>query len=306
MGNMTIAGKEYTPQEVIAQAERAPGVLGAIAGFSLLNSVLLLFNVDMMFVIGLGSTFVIDALLYTARQEAEGGPMLVLTVIGLTINAAIIGLFLLLWWLSRRGSRAAYITAGVLYLLDGLIFLLLQDWMGVGFHVFFLFLLFGGYNFVKHRAEAAAHLRAMPEVAEGPDAPVVPPPLQAPVTAEPDAVEDEVWARLESLWASLPAYSKQARDQMNENGEENVYTVLAQLGFSHAGGGDEWDTGDMQVVHQHLMNCERAGYREQIKQYNALALGSLLGMHASGRLDDAGYHEAGQLLAEFAARKLER
>ena len=305
MGNMTVSGKEYTPREIIAQAERAPGVLGAIAGFSLLNSVLLLFNVDMMFVIGLGATFVIDAFLYTARQESGGGAMFVMTVIGLAINAAIIGLFLLLWWLARRGSRAAYITAGVLYLIDGTIFLLLQDWMGVGFHVFFLFLLVGGYNFVKRRPEAEALLRDTPAPFETPGGAGEPtPPLLSPAPVEPDAVEDEVWVRLESLWASLPAYVREAEENADPDDGENLYADLARLGFSHAGGGDDWNDEHLQVVRQHLMHCERAGYGEPIRQFNSLALGALLGMHGCGRLDDAGYHHGGQVLAEYVARKV--
>jgi hypothetical protein len=42
----------------------------------------------------------------------------------------------------------------VLYALDGLIFLAVKDWIGVGFHVFFLFGLWGGYRFMRQRRKA--------------------------------------------------------------------------------------------------------------------------------------------------------
>ena len=305
MGTLSIGGKELTPQEVVAQAEKAPGTLLAIVGFSVVNSVLALFGVDIMFVIGLGSTFLVDAMLFLGREEFEGTVMLVATAIGLAINGCILGVFVLLWWLSRRGSRLAYVIACLLYLLDGGVCLLLQIWMGVVFHGIFLFVLFGGYNFVKRRAmaeamlleaEAAAALDGGPEGISAPDHAVG-------GVSQPDADAAETWAYFEKLWQSLPSYSAQASASHDPEGSESLYAVLARLGFSQSGAAAQWNGEHLRIVHQHLMNCERAGDGEQVKQFHALALGVLLGMHAAGRLDDAGYGRGGQVLAEFAASR---
>jgi hypothetical protein len=73
----------------------------------------------------------------------------VCTLIAVAVNLVIIGLVMLIWWLSKRGNAIAYVIGMVLYLLDTAIFLLVQDWVGVGFHVFFLAMLWGGYGFVR-------------------------------------------------------------------------------------------------------------------------------------------------------------
>ncbi|MFQ5608913.1 MAG: hypothetical protein ACE5F8_01425 [Woeseiaceae bacterium] len=43
----------------------------------------------------------------------------------------------------------AYILGMIVYALDGLIFVLVQDWVSVGFHAFVLFMLWGGYGVTK-------------------------------------------------------------------------------------------------------------------------------------------------------------
>jgi hypothetical protein len=40
----------------------------------------------------------------------------------------------------------AFLVGMILYALDGLIFLLVGDWLSVGFHVFALFCIFGGFS----------------------------------------------------------------------------------------------------------------------------------------------------------------
>jgi hypothetical protein len=44
----------------------------------------------------------------------------------------------------------------VLYGLDGLLFLIVQDWLSFGFHVFALFCIFGGYRSLKNLRVAEA------------------------------------------------------------------------------------------------------------------------------------------------------
>ncbi|MBN1788539.1 MAG: hypothetical protein JW806_09135 [Sedimentisphaerales bacterium] len=158
MDTITVGNKSYEPKEIIHQAEKACGWFGAIAAFSLINSVLIFFQAEVTFVIGLGITMIVDGFIAAAREESAGTFATVLTIIGIMINLVLIGVFALFWFLSRRGSKAAYIIGMVLYLLDGLLFLLFGDFIGLAFHGFFLYMLFGGWGFVKLRAQAESLL----------------------------------------------------------------------------------------------------------------------------------------------------
>lgn len=155
MSAIQIGPKSYEPQQVIEQAAKGSGWFAAIALFSFINSILMLFKAKISFVIGLGVTQVVDAIVSIGREQTSGAAGAVMGLLGLCINLVLIGVIVTIWLLSKRGNRTAYLVGMVLYLLDGLIFLMVRDWVGVGFHAFFLFGLWGGYAFVKefHRAQ---------------------------------------------------------------------------------------------------------------------------------------------------------
>jgi hypothetical protein len=50
----------------------------------------------------------------------------------------------------------------LLYFVDGLIFLLVQDWLSIGFHAFALFCIFGGYASMKKLAQLEAQSEYTP------------------------------------------------------------------------------------------------------------------------------------------------
>ncbi len=295
MGSIKIGDKEFPPEEVIVQAKRAPGTLGLIAGLSAVNSVLVFFGAEVSFIVGLGATAVCDGILMVARDELEGGPLMALSLIILAFNAAIIGVFLLLWWLSRRGSRPAYIIACVLYALDSLIYLGVGDWMGVGFHVFFLFLLFAGYNFVKRRAEAEVML------ADGGGASSVsePPPLESPPAEEPDSDFD---IDLDELWNALPEYRARAQAAVEASPGEDYDDALAKLTFAESIDVSEWSADHMNVIQHQMAICAERGDSEAEKNLTALGLGRILGLHAAEVIDDAAYHESVRALDDFVDR----
>jgi len=60
-------------------------------------------------------------------------------------NLAIAGFFVLFGWLSKKGYGAAFLIGIVLYVLDGLLFLVFMDWMGLAFHALAVFLMVRGY-----------------------------------------------------------------------------------------------------------------------------------------------------------------
>ena len=127
-----------------------------IAGLSVVNTAMIHSDSDRNFVIGLGFTLMVDVMFKAYKIIAFG------------IDALAIGAVVGFGLLSRKGYLWAFITSIVLYSLDALIYLALQDWMSVGFHGLALFYMVRGAKRLK---------QALREVAT----PVEPPPL--PVTA---------------------------------------------------------------------------------------------------------------------------
>jgi hypothetical protein len=120
-----------------------------IAGLSLLNSLILLFGGTWNFVIGLGMTQIVDGFfeaVATSLAPEIGG---VIRIIGFVVDISIAGLFVLFGVLAKKGYGWSFIVGMVLYALDGCIFVLVQSWLGVGFHLFALVGLYGGYKALK-------------------------------------------------------------------------------------------------------------------------------------------------------------
>ncbi len=130
-----------TPTPLRDQATKAQLKSGAswfywIAGLSLINSIAAFTGSDWRFILGLGITQVFDAF---GRDLGSGGKAMVLTLDLLSAGALVLfGVF------AHKRHLWDFVVGMVLIALDGLIFLIAQDWLGVGFHVFVLYCLFRG------------------------------------------------------------------------------------------------------------------------------------------------------------------
>jgi hypothetical protein len=102
-----------------------------IAGLTLLNSVAVILNRPLHFVIGLGITAAIDD---QAKHLGIVGVVLVLL-----INGTVAGIFVLLGSLSGKSMRWALVAGMVLYGLDGLLLLAANDILSVAFHAYTIF-----------------------------------------------------------------------------------------------------------------------------------------------------------------------
>jgi len=60
------------------------------------------------------------------------------------VNVIIAGFFVLFGFFSRKRATWAFIVGIVVYALDGLLFLLVKDFVSIGFHVFALFFIVRG------------------------------------------------------------------------------------------------------------------------------------------------------------------
>jgi len=113
-----------------------------IAALSVINSLVIEFGGSSYFVVGLASTLIVDTIFVEFANSAGGS--LVVKLIGLAISVFIAGIFALFGLFANRGKSWAFIVGMVLYVLDTLLMLAFQEWMGLIFHGFFLFGLFGG------------------------------------------------------------------------------------------------------------------------------------------------------------------
>ncbi|MCK4625530.1 MAG: hypothetical protein KAV00_09495 [Phycisphaerae bacterium] len=111
-----------------------------IAGLSVVNSVIFLMDGSVSFVVGLGITQLIAGI--GAAFAEEFGPVARYIAFAFEVAAALV--FVLFGYYALKRHRWAFITGIVLYALDSLIFLAVQDWWSFGFHVLALFGLFGG------------------------------------------------------------------------------------------------------------------------------------------------------------------
>lgn len=124
-----------------------------IAGLSLVNSLIILFNGEWSFVVGLGATQIVDGIASVVAEETEPSAVMIVRTVALVLDIGIACVFVLFGWLARKRMGWAFILGMLLYFIDGLIFLLVQDWLSIGFHAFALFCIFGGYASMKKLIE---------------------------------------------------------------------------------------------------------------------------------------------------------
>jgi hypothetical protein len=113
-----------------------------IAALSFINSILFLSSGKWNFIVGLGITQLVDVFgLELVRAIGNAGYI----VAGiLSMMAAAIFVFFGIF--ARKKCNWAFIVGKIVYAFDGLVFLLVQDYLGVGFHIFVLFLTAGGFK----------------------------------------------------------------------------------------------------------------------------------------------------------------
>jgi hypothetical protein len=125
------------------QVRTGAGWFWWIAGLSTINSVISVFNGQWSFFVALGVTQIADALAaITAQSDPDIAGTFRLAMLG--FNLIVVGLFVLIGWLARRGMAWSFMVGIVLYALDGLLLVTVGEWVGVGFHLFALWWIYGG------------------------------------------------------------------------------------------------------------------------------------------------------------------
>ena len=141
------AASEQQKKEMAAKVANALTVLNArtrsganwfflIAGLSLVNTALEKSGANRHFLVGLGITQVVDII--TDKLGTTG------LVVGVIVNLFVAAFFILLGVMGRKKQKWPFLLGMVLYGLDGLLFLLGQDFFSLGFHGLALYFLYKG------------------------------------------------------------------------------------------------------------------------------------------------------------------
>lgn len=137
-----------------------------IAALSLVNTAILLSGGDRNFVIGLGIASLIAAFAVHATQQAN--PEMAILVKGIALVFCILasGVFTGFGVFARRRHAWAFILGMTFYTFDAMIYLLIQDWMSFGFHIFALVCLWNGLKACRSLHQQPLHPMVSPEVVE--------------------------------------------------------------------------------------------------------------------------------------------
>ncbi len=115
-----------------------------VSGISLVNAVITLAGLHWRFIVGLGATQVATGL---AVRAGRGWAAAVI------LDLVLIGGFAVLGYLALQKHLWAFAVGFAVYALDGLIFLAARNWIGLGFHVFVLVMVFKGLQ-AAHQLDA--------------------------------------------------------------------------------------------------------------------------------------------------------
>lgn len=106
-----------------------------IAALSLINAVLAFAGQEWRFILGLGVTQVVQEMAKSGSAGTKAG----------LVGVALIVVFAVMGQRAVHGHRWAFLLGMALFALDGALFVLIQDWVGVGFHAFALLMIGRGY-----------------------------------------------------------------------------------------------------------------------------------------------------------------
>jgi len=115
-----------------------------IGGLSLINTILFLTQTDFNFIFGLGITQVIDGFVSAMPPAIRG--------VGVALDLVIAAVFAGIWYLAKRHTWP-FITGMIVYAADAVIFIVVQEWIGVAFHAFALAAIVAGYKAASKLAE---------------------------------------------------------------------------------------------------------------------------------------------------------
>jgi hypothetical protein len=115
--------------------------------------------------------------------------------------------------------------------------------------------------------------------------------------------ERDIFDEFERLWTCYAACAASADHLRSPNPQDGTFIKMAIVGFSYHDKTENWQFGHYRIVEEYLAECEKLGDSDSVKRFNMLALGSLLGLYSSGKIDDRIYRIGYILLPGFVMGK---
>jgi hypothetical protein len=145
--SLNLSGRNVPGINSIAEGYRSQSQSGArwffwIAALSMINSIVILANGHWNFLAGLGITQFISGLAVGLSEQLGTAA----TVIAVALDLMVALIFVSLGLFAQKRHTWAFILGMVIYGLDGLIFLLVQDWLAIAFHAFVLYGIYRGLS----------------------------------------------------------------------------------------------------------------------------------------------------------------
>lgn len=122
-----------------------------IAGFSIVNTLIMLVSGGLFFVVGLGVTSIADAI---AEVNAQQSPEFAVfgKVVAFGFSAVMSLFFCGFGWLAVNRYQPLFVIGMALYLLDGMLFLLMGQMMAAAFHAYALYGMWNGFQAYRQLA----------------------------------------------------------------------------------------------------------------------------------------------------------
>lgn len=117
-----------------------------IAILSMINSIDFVFHNGLFFIFGLGLTQAVDGIVYVLKGN--------FIYFGFVVNIIISSVFILFWYYAKKEKTWAYLTGMILYGLDTILFIIVRDWLSVGFHIFVLIGISYGYSTLRENIKS--------------------------------------------------------------------------------------------------------------------------------------------------------
>jgi hypothetical protein len=120
-----------------------------IAGLSLLNSIVFRMEGQVNFLFGLGVTQIVDGVTRVVIEEGLFKNANMISGLSMMVILLLSGLFVVFGLLTRKKKKWAFFVGTILYVIDGLILVLVQDYISAAFHGYILFSLVRGWKAIQ-------------------------------------------------------------------------------------------------------------------------------------------------------------
>ena len=151
---VTLGGRQYTTERAELAVGNSASWFFWIAGLSVLNSVISIFDAPYNMPMGLGVTQFVDALAAIIAKDAGGFGLFVVRYLQLGITLLVAAGFVYLGLQARQVKLWPYKVGMAAYAVDGVLLIWLAVWIGVLFHAFVLWVLSGGFQWNRALLEA--------------------------------------------------------------------------------------------------------------------------------------------------------